>query len=74
MCKVLDHLLKAVRSRKWCYGQARRTKHVELVKLDRVSCDSNMFVYYLCAYQNQGKTFLNNGHLPLDVTFVIGAW
>ena len=73
MCKVLDHLVKAMRSRKWCYEQARRTKHVELVKLDRVSCDSNMFVYYLCAYQNQGF-FLNIGHLPLDITFVIGAW
>jgi len=32
-----------------------------------------MFVSYLCAYQNQGKASLNNGHLPWDVTFVIGA-
>jgi hypothetical protein len=33
-----------------------------------------MFVSYLCAYQNQGKTlFLDNDPLPKDVTFVVGA-
>ena len=37
-------------------GTSLKNKHVELIRLNRVSCESNMFVYYLCAYQNQGKT------------------
>ena len=66
----LTHLVKTMRSRKWCYEQ---TKHVELIRLDQVSYNFNMFVSYLCAYQNQGKASLNNDYLPLDVTFVVGV-
>ena len=33
-----------------------------------------MFLIYIMCILESGKNFLNDDHLPLDVTFVIGVW
>ena len=55
-------------------GTSLKNKHVEWIRLDQVNCNSNIFCFLFMCLPESRKSFLNYDHLPLDVTFVIGAW